>query len=229
MASSVLILSGGLDSSVSAALSREHYAPRQALFFDYGQRAAVPERQAATAVARFLNVPLQTIKLPWLAELGGNALTEMTHTLPELATTELDDEARTAASARAVWVPNRNGVFLNIGAAFAESIEADVLITGFNAEEAATFPDNTQEFVEIADEFFRFATATAVRVESLTQKMNKSEIVAAGLKSDMPLEHLWSCYAAGDKMCGRCESCRRSMRAYREAGLWKRMESCFAN
>ncbi len=227
MEASLLILSGGLDSTVSATLAAEQTAPQCALFFDYGQRAVAPERQAATLIAARLGVPLEVVALPWLSRLGQSALTDATMDLPDLDATQLDDAAATADSARQVWVPNRNGVFLNVAAAFAESLDARLLVTGFNAEEAETFPDNSQDFVKVAGEFFRYATRNGVRVVSFTQEWNKQQIVQQGLELDIPFHRLWSCYEAGPKQCGRCESCLRSIRAYQAAGIWQQMQECF--
>lgn len=227
MKQSLLILSGGLDSAVSAALAGEQSKARLALFFDYGQRAALAEQRSATRVAQWLKVPLKTIGLPWLTELGQSALTQKTRTIPPLSQGELGNHAATTASARAVWVPNRNGVFLNVAAAFTESLGLDQIVTGFNAEEAVTFPDNSGEFVQAADAFFYYSTQNGVKVVSYTQDLDKAGIVHAGLKYDVPFEQLWSCYYNGDKMCGGCESCQRSIRAYRMVGIWERMSPCF--
>ena len=224
---SILILSGGLDSAVSAALAAEQTNPTLALFFDYGQRAASAEQRAATAIADHLQVPCKTVGLPWLAELGQSALTRHDQTIPELTEAQLDNQKESEKTARAVWVPNRNGVFLNVAASFAESLEATLLITGFNAEEAVTFPDNSEDFVKVAKEFFHYATANGVTVTSYTQQWNKEEIVREGLERHLPFEKLWSCYDAGSKQCGSCESCQRSIRAYREVGLWERMQGQF--
>ena len=118
-------------------------------------------------------------------------------------------------TARAVWIPNRNGVFLNIAACFAEALEADLIIAGFNAEEAATFPDNSPPFVRAINRAFAFSTLRRPRVKSYTEKMTKREIVVLGRKLGVPLDLVWSCYRGGAKPCGRCESCARLRRAMR--------------
>jgi 7-cyano-7-deazaguanine synthase len=131
-----------------------------------------------------------------------------------------------------VWVPNRNGVFINLAAAFAESLEASLIITGFNAEEAATFPDNSPQYVEAINEALSFSTQNQVQVFSPTQNLNKTEIVNLGLQLALPWELVWSCYKEGDsagRMCGECESCRRFMRATQAAGVWDRVKERFAN
>jgi 7-cyano-7-deazaguanine synthase len=109
----------------------------------------------------------------------------------------------------AVWIPNRNGVLVNIAAAFAEAYGCDVVITGFNREEAAEFPDNTPEYVDAVNHSLQFSTRSGVRVVSFTQGLSKRGILRKGLELSVPLGGIWSCYRSGESMCGRCASCRR--------------------
>ena len=225
----ILILSGGLDSTVSAHLASRSGVICFSLTFDYGQRSALREKEAVAKTAKNLGLDHKVIELPWLKEITNNALVGAVRELPLLRPSELDDREKTDASARAVWVPNRNGVFLNIAAAHAEALDCDTVVTGFNAEEAATFPDNSVSFVEAADRFFSFATLKKVRVKSFTQEMTKVEIVRAGGELGVNFSDLWNCYEGGEKQCGRCESCLRSIRAYREVGIWERVKANYAD
>lgn len=200
------MLSGGLDSAVSLAAAARKHRIRLALTFDYGQRAAKREIAAARSLSSWLRIPHRTMKLPWLGEITGTALVDRKRKLPRSI-----DGFRSAA---AVWVPNRNGVFLNVCAAFAESLGAKWVVTGFNAEEAATFPDNSEAFVRAANRAFSFSTANGVRVVSYVARLEKPAIVRLGLRLGVPLPKLWSCYEGGRKPCGTCESCLR-----REAAL----------
>ena len=172
-----------------------------ALTFDYGQRAARREITASRAIAKSLRAPHRAIRLPWLGEVTGTALVNRKRALPRAI-----DGHRSAA---AVWVPNRNGVFLNVCAAFAESLGAKWIVTGFNAEEAATFPDNSEAFVRAANHAFSFSTANGVKVVSYTARLDKAAIVRLGQKHGVPLEKTWSCYEGGRHPCGNCESCLR--------------------
>jgi 7-cyano-7-deazaguanine synthase len=108
-----------------------------------------------------------------------------------------------------VWIPNRNGLLVNAAAAFAESYGCDFVVTGFNREEAADFPDNGAEFVAAVNRGLEFSTRNGVRVMSYTQDLGKREIVALGSELRAPLSLVWSCYDAGQMMCGKCASCRR--------------------
>lgn len=227
MSASLVILSGGLDSTVSAYLAKQETAIACALYFNYGQRAAVAERLAVTEIARRLHCSLRVLDVAWLGRLGESALTDEERELPKLTADDLDKAKRTKQTAEQVWVPNRNGVFLNIAAAIAESLGLDQIVTGFNAEEAVTFPDNSEDFVEAINRCFHYSTQNDVTVKSHTQNFNKAEIVRAGLRCDVPFDVIWSCYESGSVMCARCESCQRSIRAYQEAGLWDQMKNRF--
>lgn len=225
----IVILSGGLDSTVALYLAREKYEIPLALTFDYGQRSVKQEKKAAQAICGLLNISHTFLDLTWLGKITKTALVNNAHSLPALKMTELDNQELGLESAKAVWVPNRNGVFINIAAAFAEAENIKILITGFNAEEAATFPDNSRDYVEAVNHALDYSTSNQCRVESPTIRWNKTEIVYEALKREVPLEKLWSCYEAGEKMCGRCESCLRSKRAYLANGLIEKCQALFVS
>jgi 7-cyano-7-deazaguanine synthase len=201
----VAVLSGGLDSTVSLAAATRHMKVVLAITFDYGQRAAKRERQASAKIARSFRIPHRVIDIPWLAALTSTALVNRRAAIPRNEMSE--------RSAKAVWVPNRNGVFIEIAAAHAESLGATRLITGFNREEAETFPDNSPEYVDAVNRALSFSTANGVKVISYTGDLEKREIVALGRRIHAPLRHIWPCYEGGRTWCGECESCLRSLRA----------------
>ncbi len=201
----VAILSGGLDSTVSLAAALRAMDVVLALTFDYGQRAARPERAASARIARRYGVPHRVVAIPWLADLTSTALVNRSARLPR--------NRMSAASAKAVWVPNRNGVFIEIAAAHAESLGATRLITGFNREEAATFPDNSPAYVKAVNGALSYSTANGVRVVSFTGLLDKRGIVRLGRRLDAPLDLIWPCYEGGRAWCRTCESCLRSLRA----------------
>jgi 7-cyano-7-deazaguanine synthase len=176
-----------------------------ALTFDYGQRAARREREASARIARRLGVPHRVVGIPWLAALTPTALVNRRAALPRLEMSE--------RSARAVWVPNRNGVFIEIAAAHAESLGATRLVTGFNREEAATFPDNSKPYVRAVNRALSYSTANGVRVTSFTADLDKRAIVRLGRRLGAPLDLVWPCYEGGRAWCRTCESCLRSLRA----------------
>lgn len=217
----ILLLSGGLDSLVNAALARERHTVVRAVTFDYGQRAAAREIAAAANICVHWHLAHTVIALPWLHALTTTALVNRSAMMPAFHPTdaELNDAERVRSSANAVWVPNRNGVFINVAAAIAESMNAQWIVTGFNAEEAATFPDNTPEYVDRANAALEFSTLSRPTVVSYTQAMTKFDIVQCALAHDIPLQWCWPCYDGGTQWCGHCESCARFQRAVTRAGL----------
>jgi 7-cyano-7-deazaguanine synthase len=211
----IVLLSGGLDSTVSLALFLETGEIDLALTFDYGQRARDQEIIASRLIAKHYNIPHQIVALPFLKEQTHSALVNYSADLPQLEIETLDDiEGEALKSAHQVWVPNRNGLFMNIAAVFAENMGKTVtIITGFNQEEAATFPDNSQEFMIAMNQCFKYSTQNEVRVASPTAALTKTEIVSEGLRLSVPFDKLWSCYEKGEHLCGYCESCLRLKRA----------------
>ena len=184
-----------------------------ALTFDYGQRAAKREIAAAEQLARHYHVSHHVMELAWLKSLTQTALVQTEVALPRLCVEELDDRHLASESARKVWVPNRNGVFIQIAAAMAESRGFDQIIVGFNREEGATFPDNSREFLEAAQRYLQYSTLSKPRVVCYTLDLYKWQIVQLGRELNLPFEFLWSCYEGGEKPCGMCESCLRLTRA----------------
>ncbi len=213
---SVALLSGGLDSAVSLAQGRLETEPVLALTFDYGQKAAVRECEAGARLSRHWGIEHRVVGLPFLAGITATALVR--GELPEPAPDLLDDPESAARTAEQVWVPNRNGLFINVAAGFAESLGAGLIITGFNREEAVTFPDNSPEFVAAANQALAYSCARRVRIVSYTQRLAKVEIVQLGRRLGVPFQWVWSCYRGGLEPYGRCESCLRSLRAFERAG-----------
>ncbi len=214
MIKSIILLSGGLDSLVSLSCSKEDYNIQFALTFDYGQKAKKREIIAAKALAEKFNIKHKIIEVPWLEEITKTSLVNTSQNLPELDFNELDNPELTINSAKNVWVPNRNGVFLNIAACFADSIGFSHIIFGANREEGTTFSDNTQEFIDKINASFEFST----KVFAPLINLNKKEIINLALKIQAPLHLARSCYRDEEKHCGRCESCLRLKRALEANG-----------
>ncbi|MCP5468214.1 MAG: 7-cyano-7-deazaguanine synthase QueC [Deltaproteobacteria bacterium] len=223
----ISLLSGGLDSSIASLIEAQHNQCALALFFDYGQKAVKKEIQSAKKIARLLKAPLKIIKLPFLAEITKTALVMNDQVIPQIKMSKLDERSETEKSAMQVWVPNRNGLFLNIAASFAEGMGVPSIVVGFNAEEAMTFPDNSSNFLARAQAFFQFSTLQGIQVSSPTLGMNKKDIVEKGIELNFPFQDLWSCYQGGRKMCGQCESCLRLIRAYYSNNIHEKFRHCF--
>ena len=212
---SLILLSGGLDSAANLAFTAYFDEPVLALTVDYGQRAAQPEIEASKKLAAYYGVEHQVLDLKWLGGLGGSALTSQSIQVPEMATAKLDDLVTAKETAKQVWVPNRNGVLINVAAAIAESKKIQQVVVGFNKEESVTFPDNSSQFLSVATLSLKYSTSNGVKVACYTDMMVKTEIVQAlrNLEKPFPFEMVWSCYHGGEKMCGKCESCQRFIRA----------------
>ena len=216
----VALLSSGLDSTVNVFEAIKHnHEVVLALTFNYGQRAAVKEIEHSAKIAKYLNIPHKVMDVTWFKDFNKSSLIVEDQEVPTGKDVEIDNLQKSADTAKSVWVPNRNGIFINIAAAYAEALGADAVIPGFNAEEAATFPDNSREFLEQATKSLWYSAANHVSVGCYTAHLNKPDIVrlVQGLK--IPWELIWPCYFSGDKWCGQCESCQRAKRAFASANI----------
>ena len=214
----VVLLSSGLDSTVNLyeALDRG-FEVALAITFNYGQRAALREVERATRIAARAGVPHKIIELPWFGEFTSTALVQHKAKVPTRNDVAIDDMSTSKKTAKAVWVPNRNGILLNIAAGFAEGLNADAIVPGFNIEEGATFPDNTEEYLQALTSSFSYSTANGVKAVCFTTSLNKTEIVRRGRTLGAPFDLMWPCYFAENEVCGECESCQRFRRAMKEA------------
>lgn len=210
----VVLLSGGLDSTVALAKAVENFHVLMAVTVAYGQRAIKKELLATAQMAAFYQITHRIIHLPWMEELLPVAMkATVGGVLP------LDPPQADPMAVKTVWVPNRNGVLLNIAASLAEAHEATVVAFGANADEAVDFPDNTETYRDKITESFQYSTLNQVRVETPVGELTKAEIVDEGIRLKAPMHLIWSCYESGDIHCGRCASCRRLRTAIKETPL----------
>ena len=203
MSRGIILLSGGLDSLVSLGLMKEKYGISLALTFDYGQKSAKKEIETSAKICEYYKIKHKVIHLDWLKEITHTALVSDDN-LPE----EISEN-----SAKNVWVPNRNGLFLNIAGSFADGENYDYIIIGANKEEARTFSDNTKDFIDKVNSEFEFSTRKHPKVIAPLINCDKNDIVMLALKNNIPLELTMSCYQSGAKNCGICESCTRLKKA----------------
>lgn len=200
---SIILLSGGLDSLACLAVTREKYNCELAITFDYGQKALDKEIEASKKICDFYNVEHKIIKLDFLKEITQTALVS-------------DKEVPQDYDMKAVWVPNRNGLFLNIAGSFADSYGYNYIIIGANKEEGKTFPDNTLAFAKRVEAEFEFSTLIQPKILIPLIDMDKEEIVKTVIDLKAPLELVHSCYLGGDKNCGKCESCLHLIEALKK-------------
>ncbi len=201
----ILLLSGGLDSLASCVIAQEDYFIERAIYIDYGQKAAQQEKNACENICRHYGIELQTFDAKWLAEISQN-------------TALCGKEDSKDAEKKDFWIPNRNGLFVNIGACFAEALGCNYVIIGANYEEAQEFKDNSVNFVESATKLFASSTQNNVKLLAPLINMDKEEIIEKAVELDAPLQYVWSCYFNGEKHCGKCPSCRLLKNALSAAG-----------
>jgi len=220
----VLLLSGGLDSCAAYSLLSDHY-DIYPLFIDYGQLSIKNEKKAAEKISSFFGDNLIIITLDWYFKLVSDSpLLNSNSKLPN--NINLDDSNQTKLSAKKVWLPNRNGLFLNIAACYAEKLGFSNISSGFNIEEAQTFPDNSEKFIESLNKCFSLSTMNNVKIISPTSSLNKQEI--AEIICNKGLEQIFfSCYSNDDLFCGKCESCQRTIRAFKNIGKLKLIKERF--
>lgn len=205
MNKSIILLSGGLDSLVALGGFKEEYGIELALTFDYGQKSAKQEIEASKKICEYYKIKHKIILLDWLKEITKTALvSDKEVPIDNLGTTE---------SANSVWVPNRNGLFLNIAASFADSYGYNYILFGANKDEGQTFSDNTEEFRKQISKTFELSTLERPKVIAPLINCTKDDIVRVAIEKRIPLEFVRSCYCSEDIHCGICESCTHLKRA----------------
>jgi 7-cyano-7-deazaguanine synthase len=217
MPKAVVLLSGGMDSCVSAAIARQTH--RLALLHaSYGQRTERREFQAFENIADFWGVADRlAVRLDHFSKIGGSALTDTRIAVPE----GKPQSAGAAAEIPPTYVPFRNAHFLSVAVSWAEVIGADAIFIGAVAEDSSGYPDCRPEYYRVFEDLIRVGTRpeTQIRIETPVIRLRKSEIVRRGMELDTPLELTWSCYQFEDAACGVCDSCQLRLRAFAEAGL----------
>lgn len=226
MTKSIILLSGGLDSLVSLGTTYKEFNVELALTFDYGQKSVEQEIVASAKICEHYGIEHKIIKLDWLKEITQTALVSEQE-IPKTTLGDLSSQTFVEQSATSVWVPNRNGLFLNIAACFADSYDYDYIIFGANREEGQTFPDNTTEFINRINKEFEFSTLKKPKAYAPLINSTKSDIVRSAVMHSVPLELTRSCYSTQNKHCGECESCVRLKRALSENNCERIIEKLF--
>ncbi|WP_407411931.1 7-cyano-7-deazaguanine synthase QueC [Methanobrevibacter sp.] len=217
MKKAISVLSGGLDCTVATSVFAGEYEIH-AITFNYGQKAFERELEAAKEICSKMNWTHEVIDLPWLSKISTSSL-NTSEDIPEVSLDDLDDDEKSSESASSVWVPARNMVFTSIAVSYAESIGAEKIIVGWDAEEAATFPDNSKEFLNTFNELIDVGSPDNIKIEAPAIDLTKEEIVKLGVAVGAPMEISYSCYKGGKKHCGVCESCMRRKRAFTQLGI----------
>ncbi len=206
----VCLVSGGMDSAVAAAIAKNEGYECYPLSFNYGQRNR-KEIEAAKNIAEWLGGKHKIIEIN-LRQIGGSALTDDIE-VPEKG-----------EGIPVTYVPARNTIFLSLALAYAEVIDADAIFIGVNAVDYSGYPDCRPEYIEAFQRMADLATKRGVEGRPIKIKapllyLSKAEIVKKGYELGVPFEKTWSCYREGEKACGKCDSCRLRLKAFKEAGL----------
>jgi 7-cyano-7-deazaguanine synthase len=207
----IVLVSGGMDSCVCAALAQRDRRPAY-LHFSYGQRTAAREREAFTAIADAYGIEHRlVVETDFFRLIGGSALTDTSIAVPEAG---LD-----ASVIPVTYVPFRNAHFLAAAVSWAEVLGAEAVIIGAVAQDSSGYPDCRPEYYRAFNELLRLGTRDGrVRVETPLIGLGKAEIVRLGLELNAPFPLSWSCYQNSAQACGRCDSCRLRQRAFQQAG-----------
>jgi 7-cyano-7-deazaguanine synthase len=209
----VCLVSGGMDSCVTAAIAEEENEELAFLHVSYGQRTEQRELRAFAEIADHYHVRRRlAVSIDYLARIGGSSLTD--NAIPVTAA----DIG--APGIPASYVPFRNAHLLSIAASWAEVIGANSIYIGAVAEDSSGYPDCRPEFYAAFEKVIAIGTRpeTSIEIRTPVIALPKSEIVLRGLELGAPLELTWSCYREADRACGNCDSCALRLRAFRQAG-----------
>jgi 7-cyano-7-deazaguanine synthase len=210
----VCLVSGGMDSCVTAAIAATESDELGFLHVSYGQRTELRERQAFNDLADFYNVKLRlAVSIEHLARIGGSALTDQS-----MPVAEADPSATGIPT---TYVPFRNAHLLSIATSWAEVIGASAIYIGAVAEDSSGYPDCRPEFHSAFQDVIDLGTRpeTNIKIKTPVIFLSKAEIVRRGVDLRAPLALTWSCYRENEKACGRCDSCALRLRGFRRAGV----------
>ncbi len=207
----IVLLSGGMDSCVCAALAVRDYSAA-ALHISYGQRTEERERQSFLAICERLNIPDQLIvRNDALRAIGGSALTDENIAIPESHAIGLDIPV--------TYVPFRNAHFLSAAVSWAEVLGATKILIGAVEQDSSGYPDCRPAYYDAFNQVIKTGTKEGdIEIVTPLIHLRKAEIVRLGLELAAPFDLTWSCYSRQDQACGVCDSCVLRLRAFAAAG-----------
>ncbi len=209
----VVLMSGGMDSCVTAAIARQDYEIA-ALHASYGQPTERRELQSFHALAdHFRAAQRLAVKLDHFRAIGGSSLTDSAMPIHD-ANLENKDIPDT-------YVPFRNAHFLSVATSWAEVIGATKIFIGAVWEDSSGYPDCRPEYYEAFNKVIRAGTrpTTNITIETPLIYLSKCDIAKKGVELAAPLHLTWSCYRESDTACGTCDSCALRLRAFQQARL----------
>src|ERR1700758_608615 len=208
----VVLLSGGMDSAVCAALAARDHEPA-AVHVSYGQRTEERERQSFLAICRRLNIHDRLmVRNEALRAIGGSALTDESIAVPESGSLDKNIPV--------TYVPFRNAHFLAVAVSWAEVLVAEKVYIGAVEPDSSGYPDCRPAYYKAFNEVVKAGTKDGnIEIVSPLIAMRKAEIVLLGLELGAPFDLTWSCYSRADQACGICDSCVLRLRAFESAGI----------
>ncbi len=210
----ICLVSGGMDSCVTAALAKQETDDIAFLHISYGQRTEKRERKAFNDIADFYNIEKRLdVSIEYLARIGGSSLTDK-----NIEVTEADLESKEIPTS---YVPFRNANMLSIATSWAEVLGAGRIYIGAVAEDSSGYPDCRPEFYAAFENAIEKGTKpeTKILIKTPIIHLTKAEIVRKGLALNAPLQLSWSCYRSEIRACGTCDSCALRLRGFAQAGL----------
>jgi len=214
----ICLLSGGLDSCVSAAIAKKQDYSLYALTFEYGQQHQ-REVQSAQQIAESLQVQEHIVFPLDLKQFQGSSLVDDTQEIPDASSLD-----RIGVTIPSTYVPARNTIFLSIALALAEVKEADAIFIGVNEVDYSGYPDCRPEYIKAFQAMADLATKKAVEgkktlIETPLLHLSKKEIIKKGVEVNAPYYFSWSCYRGEEQACGQCESCLLRLKGFQDAGV----------
>ncbi len=208
-----MLVSGGMDSCVTAAIANQEYEPAF-LHLNYGQRTEKRELRAFNEIAYAYGVVKRlVVAAPHLRSIGGSSLTDASLPVQEA------DLARTGIPTS--YVPFRNANILSVAVSWGEVIGAKKIFIGAVEEDSSGYPDCREEFFRAFNETIRLGTRpeTALEIRTPIIHMTKSQIILKGREVGAPLHLTWSCYRNEERACGTCDSCALRLRGFQMAKM----------
>ena len=208
----VVLLSGGMDSCVCAALAAREYNAA-ALHVSYGQRTERREQQSFLAICDRLNIRDRlVVRNEALSAIGGSALTDENIAVPIAPAAGQEIPV--------TYVPFRNAHFLSVAVSWAEVLGASKIYIGAVEADSSGYPDCRPAYYEAFNRVIAAGTKEGnIQIVTPLIAMRKAEIIRLGLELNAPFDLTWSCYSHEDQACGLCDSCVLRLRAFAAAGI----------
>lgn len=213
-ADAVVLVSGGMDSLVCAALAKQKYKRVAFLHMSYGQRTAFKELECFNAIADFYQIP-QNLRLildvSFLKKIGASSLTDLS--------IDVSDYEEGQKEAPSSYVPFRNAHILSAAVSWAETLGAERIFIGANYEDSPGYPDCRPEYYEAFNRLIQVGSNLKnAKIETPVLRDTKKEIVEKALALKAPLELTWSCYKNEKLACAKCDSCALRLKGFKAAG-----------